>query len=65
MEVHNDASAVAYVAQEHDAEVSALGTFGTRQGDRDTLVRKRPKRRPHIWAWSLQPAPGGMGARVR
>jgi transposase len=28
------------VAEEREAEVVALGTIGTRQGDRDTLIRK-------------------------
>ena len=48
MEVHNAASAGAYVAQDHAAEVSALGTCGTRQGDRDTLVRKRQAQAKHL-----------------
>jgi transposase len=33
MDVHKDSIAVAYVAQEHGAEVTYLGTFGTRQYD--------------------------------
>jgi transposase len=41
MDVHNDAIAVAYVAQAHGAEVLSLGAFGTRQGDMDQLLRKR------------------------
>jgi transposase len=40
MDVHKDALAVAYVAQAHDAEVTSLGTMGTRQGDIDHLTRK-------------------------
>jgi len=42
MDVHNDAMAVAYVAQAHHADVVSLGTIGTRQGDIDHLIRKRP-----------------------
>ena len=42
MDVHKDAIAVAYVAQEHGAAVNYLGTLGTRQCDIDQLIRKRP-----------------------
>jgi hypothetical protein len=35
---------VAYIAQEHGAEVSSLGTIGTRQGDIDHRIRKRPSK---------------------
>jgi transposase len=44
MDVHKDSIAVAYVAQEHGAEVIYLGTVGTRQSDIDHLVRKRPSK---------------------
>ena len=40
MDVHKDTIAVAYVAQDHSAEVTYLGTIGTRQCDIDQLVRK-------------------------
>src|SRR6266478_5229060 len=40
MDVHKESIAVAYVAQEHGAEVVSPGTFGTRQCDIDTLIRK-------------------------
>jgi transposase len=40
MDVHKDSIAVAYVAQDHGAEVIYLGTVGTRQSDIDNLVRK-------------------------
>jgi methylmalonyl-CoA mutase cobalamin-binding subunit len=40
MDGHTDSIAVAYVAKDHDAEVISLGTFGTRQCDIDTLIRK-------------------------
>jgi hypothetical protein len=39
-DVHNDAIAVAYLAQEHGAEVISLGAIGTRQCDIDQLIRK-------------------------
>ena len=37
MDVHKESIAVAYVAQEHGAEVVSLGTIGTRQCDIDKL----------------------------
>ena len=40
MDVHKDSIAVAYVAQEHQAEVVYLGTIGTRQCDIDKLLRR-------------------------
>jgi transposase len=39
MDVHKESIAVAYVAQDHGAEVVSLGTIGTRQCDIDTLLR--------------------------
>jgi hypothetical protein len=40
MDVHKESIAVAYVAKAHTAEVTFLGTIGTRQVDIDQLVRK-------------------------
>jgi transposase len=40
MDVHKETIAVAYVAQEHGAEVVSLGTIGTRQCDIDKLLRQ-------------------------
>src|SRR5262245_24438476 len=48
MDVHKDTIAVAYVAQEHGAEVTYLGTIGTRQCDIDQLVRKMQSKAKHI-----------------
>ena len=48
MDVHKDSIAVAYVAQDHGAEVTYLGTIGTRQGDIDQLIRKRPSKATHL-----------------
>ena len=48
MDVHKDAIAVAYVAQEYGAEVSYLGSIGTRQCDIDQLVRKMHSKAPHL-----------------
>jgi transposase len=48
MDVHKDSIAVAYVAQDHGAEVTSLGTFGTRQCDIDHLIRKMPSKAKHL-----------------
>src|SRR5688500_20315691 len=48
MDVHQDAIAVAYVAQEHGAAVTSLGSIGTRQGDLDPLLRKMPSKATHL-----------------
>jgi hypothetical protein len=48
MDVHKDTIAVAYVAQEHGAEVTYLGTIGTRQCDIDQLIRKMPSQATHL-----------------
>jgi len=42
LDVHQEASAVAYVAHDHGAEGTSLGTMGTRPCDRDPRVRTRP-----------------------
>jgi transposase len=42
MDGHTDSIAVASVAQDHGAEVTSLGTFGTRQGDIAHRIRKMP-----------------------
>jgi transposase len=47
MDVHKDAIAVAYVAQDHGAEVTYLGTIGTRQADIDQLIRKMQSQAKH------------------
>ena len=44
LDVHQASSAVASVAQDHDADVLDLGTIGTRQADSDQLVRTRPSK---------------------
>ena len=48
MDVHKATIAVAYVAQEHGAEVTSLGTSGTRQGDIDQRVRKMQSKAKHL-----------------
>jgi transposase len=48
MDVHKDSIAVAYVAQEHGAEVTYLGTIGTRQCDIDQLVRTLHAKAKHL-----------------
>jgi transposase len=46
--VHKESIAVAYIAQEHGAEVTSLGTIGTRQGDIDQLIRKMQSKAKHL-----------------
>ena len=48
MDVHQDSMAVAYVAQDHGAAVTFLGTIGTRQCDLDALSRTRPSKATHL-----------------
>jgi transposase len=48
MDVHKETIAVAYVAQEHGAEVTSLGTIGTRQCDIDQLIRKMQSKAKHL-----------------
>jgi transposase len=47
-DVHQDAIAVAYVAQEHGADVLYYGTIGTRHGDIDQLTRKLQSKANHL-----------------
>jgi transposase len=44
LEVHQESIAVAYIAQEHGAEVTYLGGIGTRQCTIDHLVCKLPSK---------------------
>jgi transposase len=48
MDVHKESIAVAYVAQEHHAEVISLGAIGTRQCDIDQLIRKMQSKSQHL-----------------
>ena len=48
LEVHNDSIAVAYVAEDHGAEVISLGTIGTPQADPDQLTRKLQSKAKHL-----------------
>ena len=48
MDVHKDSIAVAYVVQDHGAEVASLGTIGTRQCDIDQLIRKMQSKAQHL-----------------
>jgi transposase len=48
LDVHKDSIAVAYVAQEHGAEVIYLGTIGTRHADIDQLTRKLQSKAKHL-----------------
>ena len=48
LDVHQDSIAVAYVAQDHGAEVTYLGTIGTRHADIDQLIRKLQSKAQHL-----------------
>ena len=48
MDVHKDTIAVAYVAQDHGAEVTYLGSIGTRQCAIDQLIRKMQSKAQHL-----------------
>jgi transposase len=48
LDVHKKTIAVAYVAQDHGAEVLALGTIGTRQCDLDKLLRQLHSKAKHL-----------------
>jgi transposase len=48
MDVHNDALAVAYVSQDHGAEVMSLGAMGTRHGDIDQMIRTMHSKATHL-----------------
>jgi transposase len=48
LDVHKESIAVAYVAQEHHAEVVSRGNIGTRQCDIDQLIRKMQSKSTHL-----------------
>jgi transposase len=48
LDVHKESIAVAYVAQDHGAEVISLGTMGTRQCDLDKLIRQLHSQAKHL-----------------
>jgi transposase len=48
LDVHTESIAVAYVAEDHSAEVIDRGTIGTRHADSDQLVRTLQSQAPHL-----------------
>ena len=62
MDVHKESIAVAYVAQEHGAEVVSLGTIGTRQCDIDKLHPAAAVEEPSSSSSSTKPAPAATGS---
>jgi transposase len=48
LDVHKESIAVAYGTQDHGAEVTYLGTIGTRQCDIDQLIRKLQSKSKHL-----------------
>jgi hypothetical protein len=62
LDVHQESSAVAYVAQAHHAEVISLGTIGTRPCDIDPLIRTLPSKSQQLVCVYTQPAPAAIGS---
>ena len=62
MDVHKESIAVAYVAQDHGAEVISLGTIGTRQCDIDHAHPQAAIEEPNISSLSMKPAPVATGS---
>ena len=60
MDVHKDTISVAYVAQDHGAEVTDVGTLGTRQSDLDTLIRKMQSKASQL-IFIYEAGPWGYG----
>jgi transposase len=58
LDVHKESIAVAYVAKDDDAEVTYLGSIGTRQCDIDTLIRK-PQAKSHQLVFVDEAGPCG------
>jgi transposase len=48
LDVHKESIAVAYVAQDQGAEVTSLGTMGTRQCAIDPLLRQLQSKSQHL-----------------
>jgi hypothetical protein len=56
MDGHQESIAVAYVAQDHGAAVTSLGTIGTRQCDLDQRIRTMPsKAKPLLFIYEAGP----------
>jgi transposase len=56
LEVHQESSAVAYVAQDHGAAGISLGPIGTRQCDLDKLIRQRHSQaKPLVFVYEAGP----------
>jgi transposase len=61
MDVHQDSIAVAYVAQDHGAEVTYLGAIGTRQSASDQMIRTMPSQAtPLIVVYEAGPCGSGL-----
>src|SRR5262245_60349496 len=48
LDVHKDSIAVAYIAQDYNAEIISLGAIGTRQCDIDKLIRRLQSHSKHL-----------------
>ena len=66
MDGHQDAIAVAYVAQDHGAEVTSLSTIGTHQCDIDHRIRKMPaKATPLVFVSAAGPGGSWLSRSLR
>jgi transposase len=66
MDVHQDSSAVAYVASAHDAQVIDLGSIGMRQADIDHLLRPRHlKAKPLVFVYDAGPCGDWLSRYLR
>ena len=61
LDVHKEAIAVAYVAQDQEADVTYLGTIGTRQCDIDQLIRTLQSKAKQL-VFVYEAGPGGPGS---
>src|SRR5207247_10813410 len=61
LDVHKETIAVAYAADDREAEVVAFGTIGTRQCDIDKLIRKlQAKGKPLHFVYEAGPCGYGL-----
>ena len=61
LDVHKETIAVAYVAEEREAEVVSWGTLGPRPGEIDKLMRKLPGPRARRCPLCTKRDPVGTG----
>jgi len=66
LDVHKEFISVAYVPDDHGAEVTYIGPIGTRQGDIDKLIRRlKPKGSQLVFAYEAGPSGYGLYRYLR